>query len=135
LEEEPFPWINNYLFFLFLPEGGSMSQCIFCRIVKGEVKSEKVLEKEEFVAIHDINPQAPVHVLVIPRKHVVYLSELKEDPVLLGKLMQGVIEVSSLLPLRDGYRVVINTGTHGGQTVFHLHIHILGGRFMGWPPG
>ena len=112
-----------------------MSECIFCRIVQGEVESEKVYEDEHCVAIQDINPQAPVHVLVLPRKHVAYLHELKEEPELLGKLLQAAVKVAEKLELTQGYRVVINTGSQGGQTVFHLHFHVLGGRFMGWPPG
>ncbi len=110
--------------------------CIFCKIARGEIPANKVYEDEEFVAFKDINPQAPIHVLIIPKKHIESLSEAKEeDRELLGKLLWVAKKVAQELNLRKGYRLVINTGPDGGQEVLHLHVHLLGGRAMAWPPG
>jgi len=112
-----------------------MKECIFCKIISRELPSRIVSEDEDSIAIHDINPQAPVHILVIPRKHLANLNEAEKDPALLGKLLKKAVEVARSMGLQNGYRVVINTGMEGGQSVDHLHLHVLGGRFMGWPPG
>jgi len=113
-----------------------MSDCLFCRIVAGEIPSKKVHEDDEVVAFHDVNPQAPVHVLVIPRRHVASLSEAtSEDGELLGKLLLTVRRLAKDLEIGEGYRVVTNCGASAGQSVFHIHFHLLGGRPMGWPPG
>ena len=114
-----------------------MSECLFCRIVSGAIPSKIVLEDEQAIAFEDINPQAPVHVLVIPRKHVASLSETASaDGALLSHLLRICVKVAEDKGLaQTGYRVVTNTGRHAGQSVFHLHWHVLGGRPMRWPPG
>lgn len=113
------------------------SDCIFCRIVRGEVASTSVLEREDLLAFRDVNPQAPTHVLVIPRRHVSSMEALaEEDRTLAGGLLLAARDVARAEGLdADGYRVVVNTGERGGQTVGHLHLHVLGGRRMTWPPG
>lgn len=109
--------------------------CVFCRIANGSIPAEKVYENDEFVAFRDLNPQAPVHVLLIPRQHFDTLLNV-EDTALLGRALRCVQEVAKQLGLADdGFRVVVNCRENGGQTVYHLHWHILGGRFMTWPPG
>lgn len=111
--------------------------CLFCRIVHGELEAERVAEGSTWVAIRDINPQAPVHILVIPRTHVRALSELSDsDRELAGTLLLAAARMAAQEGLAaDGYRVVANTNDAGGQTVPHLHLHVLGGRAMRWPPG
>ena len=108
--------------------------CIFCKIAKKEIQTKLIFENEEFVAFNDIKPVSPTHVLVIPKKHYSNMLEVKENDTL-GKLLNTVKEVANQLQLNEGFRTVINTGDNGGQTVHHLHIHILGGRFHKWPPG
>ncbi len=114
-----------------------MSDCIFCMIAEKKIPSKIVHEDDRAVVFEDINPQAPVHVLVIPRKHVASVSELNEtDAGLLGHLMLTGAAVAKQKGIAEsGYRLVANTGKNGGQTVFHLHFHLLGGRPMHWPPG
>ena len=113
-----------------------MSDTIFAKIISGEIPSEFIYEDEHCVAIHDVNPQAPVHVLLIPKKPVESLDRLDDsDAGLAGHLLLMVPQVAARLGLTDGYRTVINTGNDGGQTVFHLHVHIMGGRSLTWPPG
>ncbi|MBL4728537.1 MAG: histidine triad nucleotide-binding protein [Gammaproteobacteria bacterium] len=111
--------------------------CLFCKIIAGEIPSNKVYSDDDVYAFHDINPAAPTHILVIPRKHLSYVSSAGEgDEALLGKLLLKANQIAANLGLsEDGFRYVINTGRDGGQTVFHLHLHILGGRALGWPPG
>ncbi len=112
--------------------------CLFCKIVSGEIPARKVFEDEVAIAFHDIHPQAPVHLLILPRKHVASLAQLagtEEDRNLLGHLLDAVKRIADEQHLGHGYRTVINTGADGGQTVDHLHLHLLGGRAMGWPPG
>jgi histidine triad (HIT) family protein len=112
-----------------------MTDCLFCRIARGEIKATIVAQDNAFVAFRDISPQAPTHILVIPRKHVATLNEAT-DAGLLGKLLVQARDVARAEGLSDrGYRVVINTNAEAGQSVFHLHAHLLGGRAMGWPPG
>lgn len=109
--------------------------CIFCRIVRGEIPATKVAESDQAIAFRDLNPQAPVHVLVVPKVHVTSLVEA-DDPALLGAVLALVREVARSEGVEgDGYRTVLNTGGNGGQTVHHLHAHLLGGRHMTWPPG
>ena len=113
-----------------------MNNCIFCKIVKGEIPSNTIFEDDEMLAFHDINPAAPVHVLVIPKKHIQSLLHLEaDDTALAGRLMYKARELAKDLCGDKGARFVINAGRHGGQTVDHLHVHILGGRFLTWPPG
>jgi histidine triad (HIT) family protein len=110
--------------------------CIFCKISCGEIPAKLLFEDDEIVAFADRNPQAPVHVLVIPRRHIVSLAQaVKTDDALLGRMFGTVAELARTLQLANGYRSVINTGPDGGQTVEHLHVHLLGGRGMTWPPG
>ena len=109
--------------------------CIFCKIASGEIPVEPVYENEEFLAFRDMHPQAPVHVLLIPRAHYATLLDVP-DAGLLGRALLAVQETAAALNLtEEGFRTVINTKDNGGQTVHHLHIHLLGGRFMQWPPG
>jgi histidine triad (HIT) family protein len=114
-----------------------MSDCIFCKIVAGELPSNKVLETEDVLAFHDIRPQAPVHVLLIPKKHIGSAHEIQaEDAELIGRLHLTAQQVAEQLGVaKDGYRLVTNVGVHGQQTVFHLHYHLIGGRQLQWPPG
>lgn len=114
-----------------------MSDCLFCKIAEKKIPSKIVHEDDRAVAFEDVNPQAPVHVLVIPRKHVASVSELNEaDAGLLGHLMLTSAAVAKQKGIAEsGYRLVANTGRNAGQTVFHLHFHLLGGRPMHWPPG
>ena len=114
-----------------------MSECLFCKIVSRTIPAALVYEDDVVVAFDDINPQAPTHTLVIPRKHVASIAELQDSDVgLLGRLLLAGNKIAKLKGIADaGYRVVINTGAHGGQSVFHLHLHVLGGRHLTWPPG
>jgi histidine triad (HIT) family protein len=111
-----------------------MADCLFCKIVAGEIPSTKAYEDERVLAFDDINPQAPVHVLVVPKKHVVNLADGKEDPALLGELVSRAAKIAQDRGLTD-FRLVSSTGRQAGQAVFHLHFHVLGGRRMAWPPG
>src|SRR5689334_4347512 len=109
--------------------------CLFCRIVAGEIPAKLVAETPDCIAFRDINPQAPTHVLVIPREHVPSLSETT-NPVVVGQMAVLAAEIAKQEGIAErGYRTVINTGPDAGQTVFHIHLHLLGGREMGWPPG
>jgi histidine triad (HIT) family protein len=110
--------------------------CIFCRIAAGQARAEIVHEDELAVAFKDATPQAPVHILVVPRKHLASLADAGvKDTALLGHLLQVGLEVARAAGIGQGFRTVINTGPIVGQSVFHLHVHIMGGRRMGWPPG
>lgn len=112
-----------------------MTDCLFCKIARGEIKAAIVAQDDGFVAFRDINPQAPTHILVIPRTHVATLNEAT-DTGLLGKLLVHARDVARTEGLAErGYRIVINTNAEAGQSVFHLHAHLLGGRAMAWPPG
>ena len=108
--------------------------CIFCKIVAQKIPSQKVAEDERLIAIRDVTPQAPTHILVIPRNHIPNLASV-DDASLSGALFKKATELAEELGLQQGYRIVVNTGNDGGQTVHHLHIHLLGGRALGWPPG
>ena len=111
--------------------------CIFCKIVEGEIPAKKVYEDEDVLVFHDINPVAPVHVLIIPKKHLAKIAEITiNDAELMGKLMLTARKVAEQLGVAEsGFRLVINNGESANQTVFHLHIHLIGGRAMTWPPG
>lgn len=111
--------------------------CLFCRIAKGELGTRFLYEDTDVVAFADLNPQAPVHALCIPRRHIASLGDsTAEDDAVLGKLLAAARTVARDLGVADsGYRTVLNTGSHGGQSVQHLHAHVLGGRRLGWPPG
>ena len=112
-------------------------RCLFCRIVNGQIPAKKVREDDDVVAFHDINPQAPTHILVIPRRHIPTLDDLTEsDASMIGMALVRATQIARELHLDGvGYRLVINNGEAAGQTVFHIHVHILGGRNFGWPPG
>ena len=113
-----------------------MSDCIFCKIANGEIPSNTVYEDDQIICFHDADPQAPVHVLIIPKKHIPSLDEVKEeDKELLGTIMLKVQDLAKDLGLDNGYRLVNNCGEDGFQTVKHLHFHVLSGRDMTWPPG
>ena len=115
----------------------SNDRCLFCRIASGEITAKKVYEDDQVVAFHDINPQAPTHVLVIPRKHIASLDALTDaDVATVGTLVIRSATLARELHLEnEGYRLVANNGEAAGQTVFHIHFHLLGGRNFGWPPG
>lgn len=114
-----------------------MSDCVFCRIAAGEIPSDIVKQSDEWVAFRDLNPQAPTHVLIIPRRHVATLNDVDaESLALVGTLLRAAAEIARDEGIADaGYRAVINCNAAGGQSVFHLHVHLLGGRDMRWPPG
>lgn len=111
--------------------------CLFCRIINREIPADIVLETDELLAFRDVSPQAPTHILVIPKKHIQSINHATpEDEALLGKLVLAAQRIAGQEGLKDsGYRLVMNTNDHGGQTVYHIHLHILGGRQMTWPPG
>jgi histidine triad (HIT) family protein len=111
--------------------------CLFCRIVRGEIPASVVYSDEDALAFRDINPQAPLHVLVIPREHIASLHEAQtHDAATLGRLLHVAARVAEQEGVAGGgYRTVVNTGAGAGQTVFHLHLHVLGGRGLAWPPG
>jgi histidine triad (HIT) family protein len=112
------------------------SDCLFCRIVAGSIPAKRVYEDDLCLCFADINPQAPTHLLIISKEHIVSLAHAGLEPApLLGHLLAKAAEVARSAGLSRGYRVVINTGADGGQTVDHLHLHLLGGRHMSWPPG
>ncbi len=111
-----------------------MDTCLFCGIVGGSIPADVVAESEESLAFRDISPQAPTHVLVIPRRHVASLNEVS-DPLMVGDLLDLTRRVAAAESLEDGWRWVSNVGEDGGQSVHHLHFHLLGGRRLGWPPG
>lgn len=114
-----------------------VEDCLFCRIANGKAPAQIFFSNDEAVVFHDIAPRAPVHLLIIPRRHIASLSAAKpEDTELLGKLLQTAAQVAEKCGLvAGGYRVVTNCGVGAGQSVFHLHFHVLGGRLFGWPPG
>ena len=113
-----------------------MEDCLFCKIAAGEIPSKKLYEDDQVVAFYDIAPQAKVHFLVIPKKHIESLDDVKEeDQALLGYILFKIHDIAAELGLENGYRVVSNNGEDAFQTVKHLHFHILGKRKMSWPPG
>ncbi|HVR44273.1 MAG TPA: histidine triad nucleotide-binding protein [Thermoanaerobaculia bacterium] len=112
-------------------------KCLFCRIAAGEIPAKRAYEDEDVVAFHDVNPQAPTHVLVIPRRHIEKLDELEpQDALAMGKVLVRAGSLARELRIDSpGCRLVINNGEAAGQTIFHIHAHLLGGRRFGWPPG
>lgn len=113
-----------------------MGDCLFCKIIDGEIPSDKVYEDDKILCFNDIDPQAPVHCLMIPKKHIASIDDVAdEDAQLLSYMMLKIKEIAEIQGLENGYRVVINCKEDGLQTVPHLHIHILGKRKMTWPPG
>ncbi|MGH9501722.1 MAG: histidine triad nucleotide-binding protein [Terriglobales bacterium] len=113
-----------------------MTDCLFCRIVRGEIPAKKVYEDEHTFAFEDVNPQAPTHVLVVPKKHIVGLKESSpEDAEIIGRCHLAAANVARQRGIENGYRTVLNVGPGAGQSVFHLHVHLLGGRNLKWPPG
>lgn len=112
-----------------------MTDCLFCKIAAKEIPSDVVRETEDLFAFRDIDPQAPTHILAVPKRHVASLNDVA-DTELLGKLLLFARDIAKEEGLADrGYRMVLNTNADGGQTVFHVHVHLLGGRAMRWPPG
>jgi len=113
-----------------------MSNCLFCRIISGEVPSKKIYEDEHTFAFEDINPQGPTHVLVVPKKHIAGLKEATaDDTELIGRCHLTAARIARERSIEDGYRTVLNVGPRAGQSVFHLHVHLIGGRALNWPPG
>ena len=113
-----------------------MADCLFCRIIRGEVPSKKVYEDAHTFAFEDLNPQGPTHVLVIPKKHIAGLKEAAgEDAELVGRCHLAAAHIARQRSIEDGYRTVLNVGPRAGQSVFHLHVHLIGGRSLAWPPG
>lgn len=112
-------------------------KCLFCKMVSGEIKPNLVYDDADVMAFNDINPQAPLHALVIPKRHIATLNDaLPEDATLLGKLMHAATQIARDAGVAEnGYRVVMNCNAAAGQSVFHIHLHVLGGRQMRWPPG
>jgi histidine triad (HIT) family protein len=114
-----------------------VTDCLFCKIIAGDIPAKIVYKDEHLVAIQDINPQAPMHVLIIPRRHVASLNELADtDDALVGEMVRRAAAIASEHGhAQRGYRAVFNTNADAGQSVFHIHLHVLGGRAMAWPPG
>lgn len=114
-----------------------MSQCIFCKIVAGEIPSTKVHEDDQVLAFRDLHPQAPTHILIIPKRHIATLNDLQEgDEALVGRIFLVAKQLAAQEGLAEaGYRTVFNCNKAGGQEVYHIHLHLLGGRQMTWPPG
>lgn len=112
-----------------------MSDCLFCKMARGEITPSVVFEDDDVLAFNDIQPQAPIHILIIPKKHISTLNDA-DDAVVLGKMMQTAAQLAKKLGVADtGYRTVINCNAQGGQAVYHLHVHLLAGRQMLWPAG
>ncbi len=114
-----------------------MSDCLFCKMVSGEIAPDKVYEDDDVLAFRDLNPQAPLHLLVIPKRHISTLNDLEEDhALLLGKMFLAAKKIAHQEGVsEEGYRTVINCNRDGGQSVYHIHLHLLAGRGMQWPPG
>jgi histidine triad (HIT) family protein len=109
--------------------------CVFCKIIRKEIPAKVVYEDDQILAFNDIHPAAPVHVLVIPKLHFETVEDVPPENPMVSLLTGRAIQIARQLNLQEGYRLVINHGDNGGQTVYHLHLHLLGGRFMAWPPG
>lgn len=116
---------------------GMLMNCLFCNIVKGEIPATVVFEDKDIIAIRDINPQAPTHILLIPKKHIATVNDAgMQDKELLGAMVLGAKKLAAVERLsEDGYRLVFNINSGGGQEVYHIHLHLMGGRQMTWPPG
>lgn len=114
----------------------TMNDCLFCRIVRGEIPAKKVFEDDHTFAFEDIDPQGPTHVLVVPKKHIVGLKEASAaDAEVIGQCHLTAAHIARQREIEDGYRTVLNVGPGAGQSVFHLHVHLIGGRPLKWPPG
>jgi histidine triad (HIT) family protein len=112
-----------------------MTNCLFCKMIAGEIKPDTVYEDETVLAFRDINPQAPIHILIIPKRHIATLNDM-DDPLLAGHLLETAVQLARKEGIaEEGYRTLFNCNSHGGQAVYHLHLHLLGGRPMHWPPG
>ena len=112
-----------------------MTNCLFCKMVAGDIKPDVVYEDDAVMAFRDINPQAPVHILVIPKRHIATLNEI-DDTLLAGQLLQTAVKLADQEGIaEEGYRALFNCNRNGGQAVYHLHLHLLGGRALHWPPG
>jgi histidine triad (HIT) family protein len=110
--------------------------CIFCRIAAGDAGGKKVYETDSILAFHDRNPQAPTHILIIPKKHIARIADVEPDDAdLMGEMLVAAREVAEQQGVADGFRLVINNGSKAGQSVFHVHLHLLAGRPFRWPPG
>jgi histidine triad (HIT) family protein len=119
-----------------MSQASANPDCLFCKIVAGTIPAKRLHEDDQSIAFADINPQAPTHLLIIPKQHLTSLAHVaKEDAPLLGHLTAVATDLARTHGLTNGYRLVVNTGDDGGQTVHHLHLHLLGGRPMHWPPG
>jgi len=115
---------------------GNMQNCLFCEIIAGTIPSKKVYEDDKVLAFEDINPKAPTHVLIVPKKHVAGLKEATQDDAqIIGYCNLVAAKIGRERGIEDGYRTVYNVGPRSGQSVFHLHLHLIGGRDMKWPPG
>lgn len=113
-----------------------MENCLFCKIIRGEIPSKKVYEDEHTFAFEDISPKAPTHVLIVPKKHLAGLKEATAaDAEIIGRCHLVAAQIGRQRQIEDGYRTVLNVGSRSGQSVFHLHVHLLGGRDLAWPPG
>jgi histidine triad (HIT) family protein len=117
-------------------EDRAAADCIFCKIVAGQVPASKVYETDSVLAFHDLSPKAPTHILIIPKKHIPGMADLQaEDAPLMGELALAARDIAAQQGVTDDFRLVTNNGASAGQSVFHLHWHLLAGRRMGWPPG
>ncbi len=114
-----------------------MNDCLFCKILEGDIPTHLVYQDDQVIAFNDINPQAPIHLLVIPRKHISTLNEITDaDTPIVGHMVKIAQQLAQANNLDEkGYRMVMNCNEHGGQTIFHIHLHLLGGRQLQWPPG
>lgn len=114
-----------------------MADCLFCGIIEGKIKANIVFQNERVVAFKDVNPKAPVHILIVPRKHLVGVLDIEpSDGALIGEIFQVAARLARDHDIAEsGFRIIVNSGAHAGQSVFHLHYHLLGGRQMSWPPG
>ncbi|MCX5750038.1 MAG: histidine triad nucleotide-binding protein [Candidatus Saganbacteria bacterium] len=112
-----------------------MTECVFCKIAGGKIKSDIIYQDDDVVAFNDMDPQAPVHILLVPKEHIERIEKVKDHSVVqkIFKAANKIVREKGLE--KDGFRIVVNSGRHGGQAVFHLHFHLLGGRQMTWPPG
>ena len=118
-------------------KGEIMSDCLFCKMARGDIKPDVVFESDDVLAFRDLNPQAPTHILIIPKQHISTINDIEiADQALIGKLYSTAKHLANEQGFASsGYRVVMNCGEDGGQTVYHLHLHLLGGRTLTWPPG
>ena len=114
-----------------------MTDCLFCKIRDGEIPSDLVYENDDILAFKDVNPQAPTHILIVPRKHIASINDLEdEDAEIMGKMLLAAQDIAGFEGVAaGGYRLVVNCNADAGQTVFHIHMHLLGGRNLSWPPG